>query len=126
MEYTNSIVRNGKRITLTEEEVENIYRFQERKYRLSDARHHVNDWILRYTNRKDDDAWNLDASTISDKDLSDNLSEKDICKFHTLLSISDDDLEYLSDKFQSSFDCNCDENTLWDFIIADYLEETYD
>lgn len=125
MEYTNSIVRNDKLIILTEEEVENIYRFQERKYRLSDARHHVNDWILRYTNRKDD-AWNLDISTISDKDLSDNLSEKSIHEFHTLLSIPDDDLEYLSDEFQSKFDCNCDENTLWDFVISDYLKEEDD
>ena len=121
MQYTNTIIRDGKTIELTDAEVENIYRFQERRYRLSDARAHVNDHILRYTDRNDD-PWNMDITTVTKKDARRNLSKRDIKAFHTLLAVTDDDLEYLADRFQSKFDCNCDENTLWDLIIEDFLE----
>lgn len=122
MKYTNTIVRNGKTITLTDEEVENIYRYQEKRYRITDARHHVNNHILRHTNRTDD-SWNLDVSTITDNDLLENSSEDDKTKFHKLLNLTDDDLEDISDRFQSKFDCNCEENLLWDLVIDEYLEQ---
>ena len=122
MEYTNTIVRNGQTITLTDDEVENIYRFQERRYRLKDARAHVNDYILQYTNR-DDDPWNMDITTVTKKDARKKLSKKQKKEFAILLAITDDDLEYLADEFECRFDCNDGENTTWENIIEDYLED---
>ena len=122
MEYTNTIIRDGKTIELTDDEIENIYRFQEQRYRLSDAKVHVNTYILRYTKR-DDDPWIMDIKTITEKDRTKGLSRKDIAKFHRLLAMTNDDLEYMASEFQSRFDCNCDENTLWNIIIDDFLNE---
>lgn len=124
MGYTNTIVRDDKTIVLTDSEVENIYRYQERRYRLQDARVHVNDHILRLTTRNDD-YWNLDLNTVSDADLPENASAAVIKRFHTLLGFTDNDFESLSDEFQSRFDCNCDENTLWDSVINDYLKSNF-
>lgn len=122
MKYTNTIVRDGKTIMLTEEEVNNIYRYQQELYRIADARHHVNDHILQHTDRNDD-CWELDLSTISDEDLLPESSEEDILEFHKLLNLTNDDLEVLADNFEDEFDCNCDENSTWDNVIDEYLNE---
>ena len=41
-----SIIRDGNEFPLTNEEIENVYRFQEKRYRLQDAKTQVNRRIL--------------------------------------------------------------------------------
>ena len=123
MKYTNTITRNGETITLTNEEVRNIYRYQQTQYQIEDARHHVNEHILQHTDRNDD-CWDLNLNTISDEDLLPYSSEEDIREFHVLLKLTDDDLEFLAENFDEKFDCNRDENSLWDEIITDFVKQS--
>lgn len=122
MKYTNTIIRNGETITLTADEVNNIYRYQRELYRIADARHHVNAHILQYTDRNDESC-ELDLNTVSDEDLLPESSENDILKFHKLLNLTNDDLEALVECFEDRFDCNLDENSIWDNIIDEYLKK---
>lgn len=121
MDYTNTIIRNGKIIVLTDDEVETIYRFQEHRYRLADAKAHVNTVLMRYTSR-DDDPYDTSIPPITEADLRKDTTETDRATFKKLLALTDDDLEYISNEFQSRFDCNCDENSLWDLIITDAIK----
>lgn len=121
MNYTNAIIRGNKTIVLTDDEIENIYRFQEHRYRLADAKAHVNTALLSYTSRSDD-PYNISIPAITEADLRQDTTEADRAVFKKLLALTDDDLEYISDEFQSKFDCNCDENTLWSSIINDAIK----
>lgn len=118
-----SITRNGNVIILTDEEIEQIYRYQEKKYHIADAKRHVTERALEYTNKKDEDPWSFDIANLSDDDLLPDMNMAQKKTFHKLISYSDEDYEYLADRFQSKFDCNCNENTLWRFIINDYVYE---
>ena len=102
-----SIIRDGNEFPLTNEEIENVYRFQEKRYRLQDAETQVNRRILSFTERSDNPE-NLDRSTVSDSDLSPYTPERYKNLFHSLLVLNDADIEQISDCFQSKFDCNCD------------------
>lgn len=117
------ITRNENIIILTDEEIEQIYRYQEKKYHIADAKRHVTERALEYTNKNDKDPWCIDIAELSYNDLLPDLkaAQKEI--FNKLISFDDDDYEYLADCFQSKFDCNCDENTLWNLIIDDYVYE---
>ena len=117
-----SIIRDGNEFPLTNEEIENVYRFQEKRYRLQDAKTQVNRRILSFTERSDD-PMNLDRSTVSDSDLNPYTPERYKNLFHSLLVLNDADIEQISDYFQSKFDCNCDENTLWELVIDGYVKE---
>lgn len=120
-----SIIRNGNEITLTDEEIENVYRFQEKRYRMQDARIQVNKWILSFTTREAD-PMNIDLSTINDSDLNPYTSERYKKIFHALLCLDEEDIERIRDWFQSKFDYNWDESTLWKPIIDDYVKENMD
>ena len=100
-----SIIRDGNEFPLTNEEIENVYRFQEKRYRLQDAKTQVNRRILSFTERSDD-PMNLDRSTVSDSDLNPYTPERYKNLFHSLLVLNDADIEQISDYFQSKFDCN--------------------
>lgn len=117
-----SIIRDGNEFHLTNEEIENVYRFQEKRYRLQDAEIQVNRRILSFTERSDNPE-NLDRSTVNDSDLSPYTPERYKNLFHSLLVLNDADIEQISDCFQSKFDCNCDENTLWELVIDSYVKE---
>lgn len=117
-----SIIRDGNEFQLTNEEIENVYRFQEKRYRLQDAETQVNRRILSFTERSDDPE-NLDRSTVRDSDLSPYTPERYKNLFHSLLVLNDADIEQISDCFQSKFDCNCDENALWELVIDSYVKE---
>ena len=100
-----SIIRDGNEFPLTNEEIENVYRFQEKRYRLQDAETQVNRRILSFTERSDNPE-NLDRSTVNDSDLSPYTPERYKNLFHSLLVLND-----------------ADENTLWELVIDSYVKE---
>ena len=119
-----SIIRDGNEIILTDDEIEMVYRFQENRYRSMDARLQINRRILSFTTRTDDPV-TLDLSTVTDADLDPYTPERYKSRFHALLKLDENDLDQISDLFQSRFDCNCDENTLWELVIDDYVKERF-
>ena len=119
-----SIIRDGNEIILTDDEIEKAYRFQEKRYRLMDARIQVNRQILSFTTRTDDPA-TLDLSTVTDSDLNPYTPERYKTRFQALLKLDENDLDMISNLFQIRFDCNCDENTLWELVIDNYVKERF-
>lgn len=103
---------NGKEYRLTADEIEAAYRYQERRYRLEDAKRQLN----------------LFAFGLSDLD---GVSEEDEAHykadFQTAWGVSYEEAstpemcEAYADKFEDSFDCNRNENDLWEAAIAEVL-----
>ena len=89
-----AIIRDGKSIELTDEETYEAYRYQNKMFRMQDARYHVDELI------------------------NDELNKKNLSK---LKKLNEADIEILAERFLSKYDCNCDENTLWNSIIGDYI-----
>lgn len=120
----DGIIRDGKVIKLTPDEILRISRYQEHIYKIQDARRHINEHILRLTER-DDDPWLFDASLVSEEDISKSQDPKqtahDIKLFRQLIALDDSDLECIIERYQDNFDCNLDENSQWDNAIDNYL-----
>lgn len=89
-----AIIRDGKSIELTNGEVYAAYRYQENMFRMQDARSHIDELIENGLNEK---------------------------KINKLKKLNDADVEILAERFLDEYDCNYDENTLWELIINDYI-----
>lgn len=80
---------------------ETIYREQEHMYRCEDAQNHINDcvgWLLedgKITEDQADKFYNLDESTLS----------------------------YLAECYGDRVDCNLPENSVWEYLCQEFLEE---
>lgn len=105
---------NGVTYHMTEEEIEAAYRYQERKYRLDDARCQLNLLVFGYDIGEDteDPEYNEDKSYflqnygISYEEAS---SERMLDK-------------YLR-RFWNRFECNYDENSQWEAAIHSVLDD---
>ena len=100
-------------ITLTAEEIETIYRYQERQYRLQDAKNHLLEYLYGDMNYEPDDNEKQEFLMnyhVSFDDAISLESEKEI-------------LTSFADKFEEVFDCNSDENALWSYAIVSVLCE---
>lgn len=88
------IIRDGESIELTNGEVYAAYRYQENMFRMQDARCHINELIKNEVNEG---------------------------KINKLKKLNESDVEILAKRFLDKYDCNYDENTLWELIINDYI-----
>lgn len=103
---THKIECNGLAMILTDEQVEAVYRYRERQYRLLDAESHLLEHIEQEMTDEDFKAvYGVTISAACDKNSKDCI------------------LEDLVDKFEDKFDCNISENDIWDSVINVYLSE---
>lgn len=93
---------NGQKIKLTNEDIEEIYRFQEREYRLCDAG-------TAFQNRyEDDDTFEPIYGVTVDELAEDEGFRNDIV-----------------DEFEGSLDCEIPETTMWDIAVDNALFEKF-
>lgn len=93
---------NGQKIKLTDEDVEEIYRVQEREYRLCDAR-------TAFQNRYEDDDTFEPIYGVTVEELTEDES------FHN----------NIVDEFEASLDCEIPETTMWDNAVDNALFEKF-
>lgn len=93
---------NGQKIKLTNEDVEEIYRVQEREYRLCDAR-------TAFQNRYEDDDTFEPIYGVTVEELTEDES------FHN----------NIVDEFEASLDCEIPETTMWDNAVDNALFEKF-
>lgn len=103
---------NGMRYTMTEQEIEAAYRYQERRYRLQDAKRHL-DIIVFGLDDGDalDDPESKEAMAYFAKQYGISYEE----------ASSDKMLEEYLRRFEGRFDCNYDENSQWEASILSAL-----
>lgn len=103
---------NGVKYAMTEQEIEAAYRYQERQYRLLDAKSHLNALVFGVD----------DGSDFNDPE--DEQSKRDFAEDYGISydeAVSEDMLaEYLR-RFEDCFDCNYDENSQWEAAIKTVL-----
>lgn len=106
----------GVNCDLTPAEIEAVYRFREREYRMEDARRHLYHVI-----------GTEDAEDLNDEELSNNLYV--FCNTYDIDSdifINDDSLkslvESIVEEFDKVFDCNIPENELWEIAIRNVMD----
>ncbi|MBQ7818571.1 MAG: hypothetical protein IJ341_02620 [Bacteroidales bacterium] len=102
-----TIERNGVTIELTNAEKESVFREVEHKYRLSDARNHLEE----LSNDLDGD----DSS----------LRKTYGVHFDSAIDETSDDyiLEDIVTEYENRFDCNIDENTTWRHALERVLDD---
>lgn len=104
---------NGKKYTMTRDEIEAAYRYQEHKYLLEDAERQLDIFIFGYE--------------VDDPDNLTELEQDDAEYFLNRYGLTYEDAkkytEAFVDKFESSFDCNSDENSTWDNSIRWVLQD---
>lgn len=119
---SNAIERNGEIITLTESEMGQIYTFFEEK---EDARICVNEKIISYIDHFRS-PYTLDRNDISDDDLKNGLSEKDVAIFHILLNFTEEDMNTLVNNFEDETDFNVLGMARWENLIDRYVEDIFE
>lgn len=107
MEITIVRTFNGKprQIRLTEEEIERVFRYQDMRYMMEDAKNHLSAYV-------DFDEEN--------EDLKAQFKEEYGIDFDELIN-DEDVLEYLAERFSDEQDCNEPENITWEYVIDNYL-----
>lgn len=93
---------NGQKIKLTNEDVEEIYRVQEREYRLCDAR-------TAFQNRYEDDDTFEPIYGVTVEELTEDESFRN----------------NIVDEFEASLDCETPETTMWDNAVDNALFEKF-
>ena len=94
-----AIIRDGKSIELTNGEIYAAYRCQENMFRMQDARSHINELIINELVK----------------------NEVNEGKINKLKKLNESDIEILVERFLDKYDCNYDENTLWERVINNYI-----
>lgn len=104
---------HGVKYAMTPEEIEAAYRYQEEQYRLQDARNHLNDYVFGVYDPED---------TMEEDEYAEALQsfeQRKRVKYKDALA----SLDYIYELFERFFDCNCDENSVWDMALNEYFEE---
>lgn len=99
---------NGVQYAMTEQEIEAAYRYRLYQYRLEDAKRHLNTLVFGV-----DDGSSFDGPE-SEQAKSD-FTERYSISYEE--ASSDDMLDEYVRRFESRFDCNCDENSQWEAAI---------
>lgn len=108
---TITFEHNGFTYTMSEDEIEAAYRYQEHRYRLDDARRHLN--ILIFECEDPDpkcDVFKIDT----------HVFEKKYGITYEAAS-SPEMLEKYVGVFEKRFSCNGDENSQWNMAIIDAI-----
>lgn len=118
------IIRNGKFIKLTSEEVEKAYREQKHAYQVGDARSQLLAWL------SDE---NYD---VCDEDLPEDICTEDNKAFQSSYGITlssaidtlspDCILEMILEQFQADSSCYQDENSAWESAVEKILDKLKD
>lgn len=111
----------GKDYVLTNEEVNQLYRYQEHCYFVQDAKRQVNTKILSYMD-SDEDPEELNTSRLTTSDMRDDCTAADQDVFTKLLNLTDTDFDVLADEFRDDHDCNNDDNSAWQNLIEKYIK----
>lgn len=115
MESGSSVVNfehNGVKYAMTEQEIEAAYRYQERQYRLQDAKSHLNILVFGVD----------DGSDFDDPEDEENqryFSENYGISYEE--ATSEDMLKEYLRRFEDRFDCDHDENSQWEAAIRAVL-----
>jgi len=100
------ICNNGLALLLTDEQVEAVFRYRERQYRLLDAESHLLDNIdEEMTDEMFKDTYGITLTEACDK-------ESVNCILNDLV-----------ERFADKQDCNLAENDVWRDVVAEYLSE---
>lgn len=104
---------NGVKYAMTEQEIEAAYRYQERQYRLKDAKRQVNIFVFGV----DEGGFDGPVSVQLKKDFTEEygISYEE--------AVSEDMLEEYLRRFENRFDCNYDENSQWEAAIRAVLRD---
>lgn len=107
-EYVNFTYQN-QTYQMTKEQIEAAYRYQERQYKIEDAKRHL-------LNALNEDAEDFNDFTIEDVET-----------FRKRYGVDLEDaianLDYLVEWYESNFDCNLTENDMWAEAVSNYLPE---
>lgn len=103
---------NGVKYAMTEQEIEAAYRYQERQYRLQDAKSHLNILVFGV-----DDGSDFDEP--EDDEAKRYFSEDYGISYEG--AISEDMLKEYLRRFEDRFDCDYDENSQWEAAIKAVL-----
>ena len=105
---------NSVKYAMTEQEIEAAYRYQEHQYRLQDAKRHLN--ILAFGLCDDESGFDVPAYDEQKNYFA------EIYGISYDQAMTDDMLEAYLDQFEDDFDCNTDENSLWEDAIRAVLK----
>lgn len=94
---------SGLVVIRSEEEVEAIYRFREKQYRLQDAEHLFYDCIENLSEEEFEKKYGFSVEEATNPES----------EHYILLD--------LVEMFEDHFDCNLAENDIWDTVISYYL-----
>lgn len=108
-----TFTHDGKQYTMTAEQIEAAYRYQQRQYRLEDAKRQLNTLIFGC-----DDGSDFDRPEEGEKEKEWFQSEYCI----TYAEAADDEmLEEFTRRFENRLDCNLDENGQWEAAVKAVL-----
>lgn len=117
MESRHSVVNfeyDGVKYSMTEQEIEAAYRYQEHQYRLEDAKRQLNTLIFGCDDGSDfDDPEDEEAKRYFAEDYGISYEEAG----------SEDMLEEYLRRFENRFDCDYDENSQWEAAIRAVLRD---
>lgn len=103
---------NIRGIELTPDEIEQVYRYQEHRYLLMDAEHHLAEYFCI------EDSYNEDMQPGEFQEFEDVMG----FSFGEAINASSEHylLEDLVNDYELNRDCNDDENSTWESIIERY------
>lgn len=117
MESGHSVVNfeyDGVKYSMTEQEIEAAYRYQEHQYRLEDAKRQLNTLAFGCDDGSDfDDPEDEEAKRYFAEDYGISYEEAG----------SEDMLEEYLRRFENRFDCDIDENSQWEAAIRAVLRD---
>lgn len=103
---------NGKRYSMTKDEIYAAYRYQEKLFRLEDAENQIFDYVFGY----DVDPDNL---TVDEKEELEYFESENHVTLSELLRCASNVVFH----FEDNFDCNVDENTQWTWAVRKTIDE---
>lgn len=106
---------NGKVYDLSEDQIEAAYRYQLHQYRLADAERHFRFYVFDC-----DPEWECTEAEHKQAE------EAFLQKYGIPVSEGLTMLEDFVQQFENDFDCNMDENSMWENAITTVLDEYRD
>lgn len=104
---------NGVGYTMTHQEIEAAYRYQEHQYRLQDAKRQLNIIIFGYDDADPEDSEFNDDLRRFERQYNTSYEKATAC----------DMLEEYLRRYESRFDCDQSENDQWEAAILAVLED---